>query len=161
MRIIGIDPGSLITGFGVIDVEGVSEQYVTSGTICLRAQALSERLEVLYDDLQVIFTQHRPDQVVVEGLFSNINWRSSLVMGHARGVILLVAQQHGCGLTELQPRTVKKCIAGTGSASKQLVAAMVGRRLGLTHALRVDASDALALALSYRANKLVASASSV
>lgn len=155
MRILGIDPGSVVTGFGVIDVDSSSqkEMYVTSGVIQLKSKDLSSRLVTLYDDLHAIFSEYRPDEVVVEGLFASINWRSSLVMGHARGVILLVVKQYGCGLTELQPRVVKKCISGSGAASKQMVAQMVGHRLNITQVLRVDASDALALALAFREKK--------
>lgn len=152
MRVLGIDPGSLVTGFGVVDIDESAqiEMYVTSGTIRLKADRLSDRLQILYNDLHSVFEEYRPESVVVESVFANINWRSALIMGHARGVILLVAKQYQCHILELQPRTVKKCITGTGSASKSLVASMVGKRLGLMQELQVDASDALALALSYR-----------
>lgn len=151
MRIMGIDPGSLCTGFGVVDISLNTETYVTSGVINL-SNSLSERLETLFNDLHLVHEKYQPTHVVIEGLFAHINWRSSLVMAHARGVIMLVAKQHGCCFHELQPRVVKKSITGSGSASKQVVAVMVAKRLNIKHVLKIDASDALALALSYPRN---------
>lgn len=152
MRVMGVDPGSRVTGFGIIDLvaQAPHERYVGSGTIRLPSGDLAARLRVLYDDLQAIHEQFQPTHVVVEGLFAHVNWRSALVMGHARGVILLVAQQQGCQISHLQPRSAKKYLTGSGSATKAWVASMVQRRLGLWETIRPDASDALALALAYQ-----------
>ena len=150
MVIMGVDPGSIVTGFGVIHyLPGQRVPvYISSGTIRLSGM-LASRLKVLHEDLTAICEKYQPRVMVVEGLFSKVNWSSALVLGHARGVILLVAEQYCCDIIELQPRTVKKIITGSGAASKKLVSFMVGQRLGIVQPLRCDASDALALAMSY------------
>ena len=151
MIIMGIDPGSLVTGFGIIDSNPKTGlvNYITSGTIRLKAGPLPGRLHVLYEDLNSLCHEYRPEVMIIESLFVKINWNTALILGHARGVILLVAQQHACEIRELQPRSVKKAITGNGGSSKQVVSFMVSQRLGITQTLRVDASDALALALCY------------
>ena len=149
MRVLGIDPGSIVTGFGIIEYHPHKPQYVTSGTIRLSGK-LSERLVVLHDDLNALFLAYTPKVVVIEGLFSKINWQSAITLAHARGVIMLVSAMHGAEIIEMQPRTVKKTITGSGAASKKLVAYMVSQRLGIPEPARSDASDALALAMSYR-----------
>ena len=148
MRILGVDPGSIVTGFGVIEYVGQKPVYITSGTIRLSGP-LGVRLKTLFEDLSLVCTTYAPQIVVIEGLFSKINWNAVLTLAHARGVIMLVAQIHGCQIIELQPRSVKKAITGSGSASKKLVAYMVSQRLSIAQPMRADASDALALAMSY------------
>lgn len=150
MIILGIDPGSVVTGFGVIEVNPrLQPRYVASGSLRLGSGSLPERLLVLREDLQQIWSHYQPQTVVIEQVFSNINWRTALVMAHARGVILLATAEWGLPILELQPRAVKKMIAGQGGASKAWVQNMVRHRLGIEGELSLDASDALALALAY------------
>lgn len=151
---MGVDPGSVVAGFGVIrEDDRKNPLYITSGTIRMSGP-LMDRLGMLYEDLTALCVTYAPQVMVIEGMFSHINWNTALTLGHARGVILLVAKQHHCEVLELQPRTVKKIITGSGAASKALVGYMVSQRLGIVQPERSDASDALALAMSYRASSI-------
>jgi crossover junction endodeoxyribonuclease RuvC len=148
LRILGIDPGSLVTGYGVVDRVGAEVRWVAHGTLRPpRAAALAGRLAALQSGLAGVIAAHRPDLVVVEQVFVAANARAALVLGHARGVALAAASAAGLAVEELSPQHVKRAVVGTGAAEKLQVQRMVQRLLGLGAAPAQDAADALAAAL--------------
>lgn len=149
MLIFGIDPGTAVTGFGVIRVKNNSVSWVDSGVITTSGKLpLAERLEVIYDSLQEKLHQHNPQRVCIEEAFYGKNVHTTLVLGHARGVTMLAAMKVGSVVAEYSPREIKKSITGNGNASKDQVSYMVKMLLSppVAHE-HADAYDALALAL--------------
>jgi crossover junction endodeoxyribonuclease RuvC len=148
VRILGIDPGSLVTGYGVVERRGAAVHHVAHGTLRPpRAGALAGRLAAIHGGLSQVIAAHRPDLVVVEQVFVAANARAALVLGQARGVALAAAAAAGLGVEELSPQQVKQAVVGTGAAQKAQVQRMVQRLLGLEAAPAPDAADALAAAL--------------
>ncbi len=149
-RVLGIDPGSRVTGYGVLDGQEGEVRFVEAGTIRLdESREMSERLASLYQDLSRIITEARPSEVAVERVFVSRNADSALKLGHARGVILLAVHQAGLPLYEYTPAMVKKSVAGRGRADKYQMAAMVRRLLGLPEEPPEDAADALAVGMCH------------
>lgn len=174
MRILGVDPGSLNCGYGLIVVETpqhassiVSRSsrpgrtvYGASGRIVLSPdKPLHERLQDLFSSLQEVIVECAPDVVVVERVFFAKSTKSALTLGHARGVILLSAALCGKPLHEYSALEVKKAVVGYGRAEKAQVEAMVRQILGIRHALSPDSADALALALCHANHQSFAVAS--
>ncbi|OGR00115.1 MAG: crossover junction endodeoxyribonuclease RuvC [Deltaproteobacteria bacterium RIFOXYD12_FULL_55_16] len=152
VRILGIDPGSRATGYGVIDRQGQALAFVTCGVIrTSEKQPFPERLAEIYDGIREVIAVYKPQLAGVEDIFTAINPRSALKLGHARGVLLLAIRQHGLLLEEYSPRLVKQAVAGYGQASKEQVQQMVRVLLKLSAAPSHDAADALAVAIC-RAN---------
>ncbi|MCB1183881.1 crossover junction endodeoxyribonuclease RuvC [bacterium] len=150
MIILGVDPGSHATGYGVIDT-GPVVRMVAGGVIRTPAGApLSERLLTIHEELTAVIAAHAPMQMAVEDLFNAKNARSSLVLGHARGVILLAGARAGLAVSEYAPREVKQALTGNGAATKEQVRFMVMRLLGLGQEPPLDLSDALAVALAHK-----------
>ena len=150
MVILGIDPGSQTTGYGIIESDGRTRRVTALGCLTARSGALlSVRLRVMYQGLMSVLEQYRPDEAAVEATFYGKNVRSALVMGHARGVALLALEQAGCRLYEYSPLEIKKSVVGQGHAGKQQVAFMVRAMLGLRATPPPDAADALAAALCH------------
>ncbi len=152
MRVLGIDPGSRFTGYGVVEGERAALRHIAHGVIRPGEGPLEERLHYIFTELNGVFATVRPDAVAVEGLFSFKNARSALVLGHARGIALLVAAQGGLPVHEYSPAKVKKSIGAGGAGGKDTVARMVGTFLSLPELeaeARADASDALAVALCH------------
>lgn len=147
MRILGIDPGSRITGYGVIDQPN---HYVASGTIRLPDTEIDERLSIIYDDLTTIIRTHAPMCVAIEQVFFYKNAQSALKLGYARGVALLVARQAKCPIFEYSPRLMKQAVTGHGNASKADIQIMVQQLLKLSQKPTSDAADALGLALCHQ-----------
>ncbi|MEN9797143.1 MAG: crossover junction endodeoxyribonuclease RuvC [Pseudomonadota bacterium] len=151
MRVLGIDPGTRFTGFGVVQQDRGRLLHVASGVI--RADAdlpLEKRLHVIHAALCNELRRHRPDAVAVEGLFSHRNARSALVLGHARGVALLAAAGAGLDVHEYAPARVKKAVGAGGADGKDAVARMVKVLLQLDDtSRRADVTDALAVALCH------------
>jgi len=149
IRILGIDPGLNRTGYGVIDVEGGKPRLVTYGAIKTSAKmSLAERLNHIFQSLNTIMMEFQPQQVAVEDLFYAENVKTAIVMGHARGAILVSAMQQGAKIGEFSPREVKMSVVGNGAAAKEQVKFMVSRMLGVKEKISPDdASDALAVAL--------------
>lgn len=151
-RILGIDPGLIITGYGCVDIPpGDQELRVAeAGVLRLKAGApMAYRLAQLYDDLTALLGELRPDVMVVEQLFSHYKHvRTSILMGHARGVVLLAGQMQGVEIDELQPTEVKKAITGIGHATKAQVQQAVRCQCRM-EALPgpPDVADAIAVAL--------------
>lgn len=149
--ILGLDPGSRRTGFGVVSVEDGKWSHVDHGVIHLKeGLSLSERLVVLQDRLREIYAVYSFSTTVVEKIFFGKNADSAFKLGHARGVCLLVSGQHGVPVEEYAARYVKKSVTGSGAASKDHVQMVVFNLLRLpAQKLVHDASDALALALAH------------
>ncbi|MEZ4388640.1 MAG: crossover junction endodeoxyribonuclease RuvC [Candidatus Krumholzibacteriia bacterium] len=150
IRIIGIDPGSHATGWGVVQASPVL-RHVASGVIRPgRDLALPLRLLAIHDQLAAVIAEHAPQVMVVESLFNARNARSSLVLGHARGAALLAGARAGLPVNEYAPGEIKKALTGNGQAGKEQVRFMVLRLLGLQGRCGLDQSDALAVALAYQ-----------
>lgn len=150
MRLIGLDPGLRRTGWGVIEVSGNRLTHVANGTVGSDAAlSLAERLSQLFDALTAVIAEYRPDEAAVEETFVNRNPSSTLKLGQARGIALLVPAQAGIPVFEYTPNQVKKTVVGTGHAAKQQIALMVKTLLPGSDAATPDAADALAVAICH------------
>ncbi len=151
MVILGIDPGSVITGYGVIDARGRHCRLMDCGVVRTGPRkALADRLKVIYDGLCEVIDRRRPEMLAIETAFGGRFPKAALVLGHARGVALLSAANRGLQVWEYAPREVKMAIVGAGGASKQQVQYMVRAALNLDRdPMPEDASDALAVALCH------------
>lgn len=151
MRVLGIDPGSRFLGFGLVETQGKHPVYVGHGVIRTDARdSLALRLQVIFEELRCAIAAFKPNAMAVEGVFTHKNARSALILGHARGVALLMAAQAGLEVFEYAPARVKRSIGAGGNDSKDSVARMVTMLLKLTAPLeRADAYDALAVALCH------------
>ncbi len=150
MRILGIDPGSRITGYGVIDKQGNRLTHVDNGAIITRSdQPLPLRLKVIHDGLCQIIARYQPEAVAVEAIFLSNNALSALKLGHARGAALLVGVNHNLPVTEYTALQVKNAVVGYGRAAKPQVQQMVKALLKLPEIALEDASDALAVAICH------------
>src|SRR5512145_707638 len=150
MRVLGLDPGSRRTGYGLVEKSGNRLRCDAHGVIVPGARKeLPQRLHTLATRVGEIIDASRPDVVVVEQAFYHESARSTLVLGHVRGALLVAAVQRGLVVAEYSPREIKMSVAGNGGAAKEQVAFMVRRLLGLRGALSPDAADALATALCH------------
>lgn len=151
MRILGIDPGTGIVGFGVIDVVGQAKTMVDAGVIRTPAHQADElRLVTIYDELTEIIEANKPEVMVVEKLFFTNNITTGMSVSQARGVILLAGEQAGLKLVEYTPLQIKQSLTGDGKASKQQVQQMVQTILKLKQVPQPDdCADALAAALTF------------
>ena len=149
--VLGIDPGSIVTGFGLVEEdEGAMKLLAWSSVKTSSRAPLSERLRDIHAETVRMIEAHRPDEVAVENVFQAKNVKSALKLGHARGVILLAAAQAELPISEYAPREVKQSVVGTGAATKSQVASMVDRLLGLSgQKLLEDESDAVAVAICH------------
>ncbi|MBN1351857.1 crossover junction endodeoxyribonuclease RuvC [candidate division KSB1 bacterium] len=151
MIILGVDPGSLATGYGMVAYQNAALSPVCWGTIsCSSSASLQFRLKKIYDEISQIIRKHNPSEMIIESLFYAKNAQTALKLGHARGVILLAAMHADLGIAEYSPREVKQALTGNGSASKQQVKMMVMRLLGVTQDVwSFDESDSLAIAICH------------
>ena len=149
MRVLGIDPGSHKTGWGLVERHGSKLLHVASGTLVAGALPLAGRLKTIADGLDRVLSDHRPDAVAVETLFYARNAASALQLGHARGVALLCAARSNVPVFEYTAGQIKQATTGRGRADKEQVQAMVKVALGLHGRLGLDASDALAAAITH------------
>jgi len=149
VRILGIDPGLRVTGFGVIDKEGQRLRYVTSGCVRSGGGALAERLRVLLEGLNEVIAEHRPAEAAIEKVFVNVNPQSTLALGQARGTAICAVVLAGLPVAEYTALQVKQSVVGTGHAKKDQVQQMVMRLLALPGAPGPDAADALACAICH------------
>jgi len=150
--VLGIDPGTAATGYGVVQGEPFgSLSLVECGVIRTHARdSLPSRLREIYDDVMALIERHRPDAMSIEDVFYAKNVRTTVVLGHARGVILLAAQQSGIAIYEYPPAEIKKAVVGSGGATKEQVQFMVMRLLRLKSAPQPsDAADGTAAALAH------------
>jgi crossover junction endodeoxyribonuclease RuvC len=149
--VLGIDPGTANTGYGVVRGEGASvPTLIECGVIRTKARdPLPSRLREIYEGVSELIDRHKPDAISVEDVFYARNVRTTVVLGHARGVILLAAEQRGLLVNELAPAEIKKAVVGTGSATKEQVQFMLTRLLRLKSVPQpTDAADGVAAALA-------------
>ncbi len=149
MRVLGIDPGLRMLGWGVIDVEGSRITHVANGTCRSEGTDLAVRLLSLYRQLTLVVTQHAPDTAAVEQTFVNKDGAGTLKLGQARGIAMLVPAQAGLSVGEYAPNTVKKTVVGVGHADKRQIGHMVRLQLPGVAIDGPDAADALAIALCH------------
>lgn len=160
LRVLGIDPGTALLGFGLIDYDGHDYVAVEHGVIrTASGLALSDRLLMIHNELGMLLARLRPDHVAVEELFFSRNVKTALAVGHARGVILLTIREEGMPVYEYTPMQVKQALVGYGGADKAQIQTFLTLMLGLESAPRPDdAADALAVAVchcnSYRLDAL-------
>ena len=148
-RILGIDPGLRVTGFGLIEVDRTGIVYVTSGCIRATGTSLPVRLGVIARDLAHLIAEMRPDEVAVEKVFVNVNPQSTLLLGQARGAAICAAVLEALPVAEYTALQVKQAVVGNGHAAKEQVQAMVKRLLNLPGVPSPDAADALACAICH------------
>jgi crossover junction endodeoxyribonuclease RuvC len=150
MRVLGLDPGSRKTGFGVVERIGNDYRHLTHGLAPAPShQDLPHRVHAIFQRAGELMDEFAPDCVAIEEAFYHESVRSTLVLGHVRGALLVAAAQRGLLIAEYSPREVKMSVTGTGSAAKEQVAFMVRRLLALRGPLQPDAADALAVALCH------------
>ena len=150
LRILGLDPGSRRTGYGVIECRGADWVHVAHGCVTVAApkESLPERLRVIFESLCGLIATHRPGEVAIERVFVNRNVDSALKLGQARGAALCAVPK-GLPVFEYAPRAVKLALVGSGAAEKDQVAHMIRTLLGLQGRITPDASDALAVAVCH------------
>ncbi|MFI4999119.1 MAG: crossover junction endodeoxyribonuclease RuvC [Reyranellales bacterium] len=156
MRLIGLDPGLRLTGWGVIDVEGNRLRHVAHGVVKVAAdRSLAERLSILFEGVAAVIAAQQPLEAAVEETFVNVNAGSTLKLGQARGVVMLAPAQAGLPVFEYATNLVKKSVTGAGHADKRQIAMMVGRLLPGVEAT-ADAADALAVAICHAHHRATA-----
>ena len=162
MLILGIDPGSQITGYGVISAQGNRVEYIASGCIRIAKASLPDKLNQVFQGIGQIIEQYQPQEVAIEQVFMAKNADSALKLGQARGVAIVAASNRGLEVHEYAARVVKQAVVGSGAADKAQVQSMVARILSLPGLPQVDASDGLAIALchAYTQRGLIAMAGS-
>jgi len=154
VRVLGIDPGTSVTGYGVIETGNGTfgmGRLVECGVIRLAGRSpLPQRLHALHAQITELIARHHPGILALENAFYHKNVHTTLVLGHARGVVLLAAEQAGLTIAEYAPATIKKMVAGAGGAAKAQVGNVVARLLRLKHAPKpADAADGVAVALTH------------
>lgn len=148
--ILGIDPGSRVTGFGVIETSGQQQKYITSG--CIRTDTSGEmpaRLEEIFSGVNELIKEFSPSETAIEKIFMSRSAESALKLGHARGAAIVASVTNKVPVFEYEARKVKQAVVGTGSASKAQVQHMVQSLLNLPGQPQSDASDALAIAICH------------
>lgn len=148
-RILGIDPGSRLTGFGILDFDGDKPTYVASGTVKSLDGTFPDRLKQIFESVGEIVAEYRPDIVAIETVFMARNAGSALKLGQARSAALCATFAFGVEVFEYAPREIKQAVVGTGAASKEQVQHMVVSMLQLNATPAEDASDALAAAICH------------
>ena len=149
VRILGIDPGSRMTGFGVLDFESDCASYVASGTVQSIEGDFPDRLKQIFRSVVEIVSQYQPDVVAIESVFVHKNAGSALKLGHARSAAICATFESDVEVFEYAPREIKQAVVGNGAATKDQVQHMVVALLGLDGEPSADAADALATALCH------------
>jgi crossover junction endodeoxyribonuclease RuvC len=150
MRVLGIDPGSRRTGWGVVQLEGTRLRHIAAGTIAVpEKMPLPTRLRRIHEELHRLISEHQPEVVAVEEIFFAKYANAALKLGHARGVALLVAAESELEVHEYPPAIVKRTVVGRGGADKTQVGRLVTAILGLDAPPEEDAADALAVAITH------------
>ncbi len=149
-RIIGIDPGTMVTGWGVVEAVGASINHIAHGTIATAgAPSQAERLSLIYHGVEEVIRSHKPDGMSLERVFFARNAQSALKLGQARGVALLAAAHHGVAVHEYAAVEIKMAVVGYGQASKEQVQKMIAALLHIGEKIAADAADALAAAVCH------------
>jgi len=149
IRIIGIDPGSRITGYGIVDTDGFRHKYVSSGFIQIKADTLSDKLGIIFSEVSKIVSTWQPESMAIEQVFVKHNVDSALKLGQARGAAICAGVQAELPIGEYTPRAIKKAVVGSGAADKQQIQHMIQRLLGLDELPQSDEADALAIAICH------------
>jgi crossover junction endodeoxyribonuclease RuvC len=149
VRILGLDPGSLRTGYAVVETRAGNVHYLVSGAIRTRGETFAERLQEIFAGVDQLTCEYRPDEVAIESVFMHRNADSALKLGQARGAALSATFAVRPRVFEYAPREVKLAVVGTGAAEKEQVQLMVKRLLNISGPLGADAADALAIALCH------------
>jgi crossover junction endodeoxyribonuclease RuvC len=150
MRVLGIDPGSRITGYGIVDQNGNKLVHVDNGAIFTdKSPDFAGRLKKIFDGLSEVIEQYRPDEVAIENIFFSTNVQSALKLGQARGAAIVAAVHAGLPVAEYSALQVKQAVVGQGRAEKGQVQKMLKALLGLPETAQADASDALAVAVCH------------
>ena len=147
--ILGIDPGSRITGFGIINSDGSKHSYISSGCIKIKQPEFTKRLQQIFSNIKEIIITHNPDQSAIEQVFMHTNANSALKLGQARGAAITALVTQDLPVAEYSARSIKQAVVGYGAASKSQVQHMVKSLLNLTGEIQADAADALAVALCH------------
>jgi len=148
-RIIGIDPGSRITGYGIIDVNGNHNAYVSSGCVHVDGNTIADRLKIIFNEISQIVSDHQPHEMAIEQVFMHRNPDSALKLGQARGAAICACVNHELPVSEYSAREIKQATVGKGAAQKEQVQHMVKVLLALSDIPQADAADALAVALCH------------
>lgn len=148
-KILGIDPGSRITGYGIISVSGFDYSYVASGCIRIKNEEFPEKLKEIYVGLDAIIAEYQPDLAAIEQVFVKINVGGALKLGQARGAAICACVMRSLKVGEYSPNQIKKAVVGRGHATKEQVQHMVKTQLNLQKSPSADAADALAIALCH------------
>jgi len=149
MRILGIDPGSRITGYGVIELQGRRAVYLGSGCVRVETETFPERLRAIFDGVGEVVAEYQPNEIAIEKVFVQRNVDSALKLGQARGAALCAVMNRALPIAEYSPAEIKKALVGRGGAGKQQVQHMVKTLLQLIESPATDAADALACALCH------------
>ncbi len=149
LRILGIDPGSRITGFGVIEISKRQTKFITCGCIKMQQSDLPGRLQEIYTGVSELISQYQPEHMAIEQVFMSRNADSALKLGQARGAAIVAGTQHSLNVHEYAPNQIKQAVVGQGHAEKQQVQHMVKILLNLPTIPLTDAADALAVALCH------------
>jgi len=149
MRILGIDPGSRITGIGIIESDGRYNQHVFSTCIRLGNDAFPKRLGTIYKEIELIIREYQPQQMAIEDVFLSKNPSSALKLGQARGAAICATVMQGVPVFEYSAREIKQAVVGKGNADKSQVQQMVKILLNLQGKIQADTADGLAIALSH------------
>ena len=149
MIILGIDPGSRTTGFGLIENQANRLRYIDSGNIRVSGDSLPQRLGCIFSEIENVIQIHRPEQMSIENVFMARNPDSALKLGQARGAAICAAYRAGLEIAEYAPREIKQAIVGSGAANKEQVQHMVKRLLGIRQQLKADEADGLAIAICH------------
>ena len=149
IRVIGIDPGSRITGYGVVDTDGFRHKYVSSGFIQIKADTLADKLGIIFSEVSKIVSTWQPESMAIEQVFVKHNVDSALKLGQARGAAICAGVQAELPIGEYTPRAIKKAVVGSGAADKQQIQHMIQRLLGLDELPQSDEADALAIAICH------------
>ncbi len=150
LRVLGLDPGSIRTGWGVVERYGQSARGVAAGVIRVpEKEPIAERLHQIHAGVASVLTEYAPQAVAVEDIFFARYPKAALMLGHARGVALLAVAQAGLSVNAYPPSVVKRSVVGSGRAEKSQVALLVGALLGLKQLPAEDATDALAVAITH------------
>lgn len=148
--ILGIDPGSRVTGYGIIRARGNRQDYIASGCIKTTHKAsLPERLDVIFQGVTQVIDEFQPDELAIERIFMARSAESALKLGHARGVAIVAGVNRGLPVHEYEARKVKQAVVGTGDGSKSQIQHMVTTLLNLPERPQADAADALAIAICH------------
>lgn len=149
VRVLGIDPGSRITGYGLVDCQANRVVHITSGCVRTANGTLGQRLRTIFDSVDELIERYGPVELSIEKVFMSRNPDSALKLGQARGAALTAAARHELALFEYSPNLIKQSVTGHGHADKQQVQYMVRLLLGLAARPQVDAADALAAAICH------------